>query len=73
MWYETSIQFEKFDNIARMHICKRDNAVYVCDCVHVVESLGSFDVFLLLCLQIPFPSPQLPIHWYGLLPLLPNP
>ena len=45
MWYETSIQFEKFDNIAHMLICQRDNAVYVCDCVCVVESLESFDVF----------------------------
>ena len=62
MWYETSIQFEKFDNIAHMLICQRDNAVYVCDFVCVVESLESFDVVLLIRLQISLPSPQLPIH-----------
>ena len=42
MWYETSIQFEKFDNIAHMHICKRDDAVYVCFCAAAFTDSFSF-------------------------------
>ena len=66
-------QFQKFDNIAHMHIYKRDNAVHVCDCVHVVDSLESFDVFCDTAFTDSFSFSPAPIHWYGLLPILPNP
>ena len=76
MWYET--QSKKFDNFKYMHVCKWDSiyTVYVCECVRAccnIYFLVSFDGFVLLRLHIPSPSPQLPIHRYGLLPLLPNP
>ena len=73
MWYES--QSKKFDNFIYMHVCKWDSAVYVCEYVYACCNifLRASMLFVLLHVQIPFPSPQLPIHQYGLLSLLPNP
>ena len=73
MWYET--QSKKCDNFKYMHVCNLDSAVYVCECVCACcnISLRASMIFVLLHVQIPFPSPQLPIHRNLFLSLLPNP